>query len=55
MDDEKKAVRLLYLYNEMIDPDLQADYDKTLYWGYAPDETETAAWNGREWRFDNYY
>ncbi len=55
MDDEKKAVRSLFLYNEMIDPDLQADYGKTPYWGYAPDETETATWNGREWRFDNYY
>lgn len=55
MDDEKKAVRSLFLYNEMIDPALQADYEKTPYWGYVPDETETVTWNGREWRFDNYY
>lgn len=55
MDDEKKGVRALFLYNEMIDTSVEPDYDKAPYWGYVPDETETAVLNGREWRFDNFY
>lgn len=55
MDDEKESVRSLFLYNEMINEELEPDYDAAPYWGYMPDESETVTMDGREWKFDNYY
>lgn len=55
MDDEKRAVRSLFLYNEMLSASVEADYDKAPYWGYVPDKSEKIILNGREWHFDNYY
>lgn len=55
MDDKKESVRSLFLYNEMIDGELEPDYDAAPYWGYVPDESETVTMDGREWRFDSYY
>lgn len=55
MDDEKKGIRALFLYNEMIDSSMEPDYDKAPYWGYVSDESETLTLNGREWMIDNYY
>lgn len=55
MDDEKEAVRSLFLYNEMIDSRQKADYDRTPYWGWQPDDMQTQKINGRNWKFSNYY
>lgn len=55
MEDEQKAIRSLLLYNEMIDPSVQPDYDETPYWGYRPDDVRTETMDGREWRFCDYY
>ena len=55
MEDEQKAVRSLLLYNEMLDPSIQPNYDETPYWGYCPDETHAEVLNGREWKFCDYY
>lgn len=54
MEDEKKSIRSLLLYNEMIDADTDPNYEQTPYWGYAPDSTEAAKLNGRTWQFCNY-
>lgn len=55
MEDEQRSVRSLLLYNEMIDQSVEPDYDKTPYWGYLPDSTESRELNGQEWQFCNYY
>lgn len=55
MEDEQRAIRSLFLFNEMIDESMQADYDATPYWGYAPDDSHSITPNGREWRVDNFY
>ena len=55
MDDEREAIRSMFLYNEMIDSRQQADYARTPYWGWQPDETKEQALNGRNWQFCNYY
>ena len=55
MDDEKEGIRDLMLYNGLISNDETADYDKTPYWGYEPDETASETMAGWEWSFSNYY
>ena len=55
MDDEKEGIRALMLYNEMIASGQEADYDRTPYWGYQPDETETLDFDGQRWEISNYY
>lgn len=54
MEDEKKSIQSLMLYNEMLGSDTKPDYEQTPYWGYAPDSTETIELNGRTWQFSNY-
>lgn len=54
MDDEQQAIRSLLLFNEMIEPSVQPDYDAVPYWGYAPDETRIETPDGREWTFSDY-
>ena len=55
MEDEKRAIRSLLLYNEMLTSDVQADYDRNPYWGYKADDTETLILSDREWKISNYY
>lgn len=55
MDDERDAIRSLFLYNEMITAQTKTDYKKTPYWGYPPDHTRTATMNGRKWSFSDYH
>ena len=55
MDDEQRAIHALLLFNEMIDDSLKADYDKTSYWGYKPDNTQSITVDGREWQISNYH
>lgn len=54
MDDEKRAIRSLFLYNEWIDGSHVADYDETPYWGYKPNTTRTEIKNGKHWEYSNY-
>ncbi len=54
MDDERDAIRSLFLYNEMITSQTKTDYKKTPYWGYPPDHTRTTTMNGRKWFFSDY-
>ena len=54
MDDERDAIRSLFLYNEMITSQTKTDYKKTPYWGYPPDHTRTTTMNGRKWCFSDY-
>lgn len=54
MDDEREAIRSLFLYNEMISSQTKADYKRTPYWGYQPSNTKTITKNGRKWSFSNY-
>lgn len=55
MDDEKQGVRDLMLYNEMLSPAAQPDYDKTPYWGYEPDDSHSDTRSGRRWDLCDYY
>lgn len=55
MQDEREAIRSLFLYNEMTGEDHMPDYDSTPYWGYKPDETETRTMDGMQWEFNSYY
>lgn len=55
MNDEVNAIRSLMLYNEMISEDIEVDYDKTPYWGYAPDETRIVSLCDLEWNVCEYY
>ena len=48
MDDEKRGIRDLMLYNEMLSENRSPDYDKTPYWGYAPDATTFTIVAGRK-------
>ena len=54
MDDERDAIRSLFLYNEMITSQTKTDYKKTPYWGYPPDHTRTTTMNGRKLFFSDY-
>lgn len=54
MEDEREAIRSMFLYNEMITSSVEADYEKTPYWGYQPDSTKIVTMNGRKWSFSNY-
>lgn len=54
MDDERDAIRSLFLYNEMITSQTKTDFKKTPYWGYPPDHTRTTTMNGRKWSFSDY-
>jgi poly(3-hydroxybutyrate) depolymerase len=55
MDDEKRAIRALLLFNEMIDVSRKADYDETAYWGYRPDDVQTVMHGERNWQISNHY
>ncbi len=55
MEDEQHAIRSLLLFNEMIEEDMQPDYEDAPYWGYMPDDTYITEPDGREWRVNNYY
>lgn len=55
MKDERDAIRSLFLYNEMIEESSTPDYDRTPYWGYEPDETQTLTMDGMLWEFSSYY
>jgi poly(3-hydroxybutyrate) depolymerase len=55
MNDEQRAIRSLFLFNEMIDELVRPDYDMAPYWGYAPDDTHSITPDGREWQINNYY
>jgi poly(3-hydroxybutyrate) depolymerase len=55
MQDEQKAIRSLFLFNEMTDESVQADYDETPYWGYVPDDMHSDTFKGHEWQFNNFY
>ena len=55
MEDEQKAIRSLFLFNEMIEDSLQPDYTAAPYWGYAPDDSHMIRPDGREWRVNNFY
>ena len=55
MEDEQKSIRSLLLYNEMITPSTQPDYDQTPFWGYLPDDTRSMELNGRTWQFCDYF
>lgn len=55
MRDEQTAIRSLFLYNEMIGPATQPNYDETPYWGYKPDDTRSEILNDRQWQFCDYY
>lgn len=55
MEDEQRAIRSLFLSNEMIDEDIQPDYDAVPYWGYVPEDSYTINPDGREWQVNNFY
>lgn len=55
MEDEQRAIRSLFLFNEMIDEDMQPDYDAAPYWGYSPEDSYTINPDGREWQVNNFY
>lgn len=52
MDDERDAIRSLFLYNEMITAQTKTDYKETPYWGCPLDHTRTTTMNGRKFRRD---
>lgn len=55
MNDEVDGIRSMMLYNEMISQDYTPDYEKTPYWGYAPDETQKLFLNNRECDICSYF
>lgn len=55
MQNEREAIRDLFLYNEMIEEDTPCDYASSPYWGYTPDEKRIRKINGRKWEISNYY
>ena len=55
MDDERAALRSLFLYDEMITETTGEDYHKTPYWGYAPDTTSQGKASGDSWTVSDYY
>lgn len=55
MQDEQKALRALFLMNEMAEGDSEPDYTSVPYWGYASDETSSREIEGREWQFNDFY
>ena len=40
MDDEIKAIKDLFIYNNMKEKNIKPNYDKIPFWGYMPDEQE---------------
>ena len=55
MEDEQRAIRSLFLMNEMIDESQQTDYDAAPYWGYPPDAQHSETPDGQEWQFNDFY
>lgn len=55
MEDEQRAIRSLFLFNEMIDESVQADYDAAPYWGYVEDDFHSISPDGREWGINDFY
>lgn len=55
MEDEQRAIRSLFLFNEMIEENVHPDYESTPYWGYPPADSHTIVPDGREWEVNNYY
>ena len=53
--DEQKALRSLFLFNEMIDENTMPNYNETEYWGYKPDETSSIFKEEKNWLISNYY
>lgn len=54
MEDERRAIRSLLLYNEMIDERTTPDYAQTPYWGYAAEATDTQDVDGEHWTIADY-
>lgn len=55
MEDEQRAIGSLFLFNEMIDESIQADYDAVPYWGYVPDDFHSVSPDGRGWGINDFY
>lgn len=55
MEDEQRAIRSLFLFNEMIDENTKPDYNAAPYWGYSPEDFSTINPDGREWQVNNFY
>ena len=55
MQDERVAIRDLFLYNNMISGDVETNYATTPYWGYTPDETVELDTAGYAWSISRYY
>ncbi len=55
MEDERRGIRDLLLYNEMIEESCQPDYERTPYWGYVPKDSQSFTAIERAWTISNYY
>ena len=55
IDDEVWGIESLMRFNDLLESGEAKDFDKTEYWGYEPDEVETATIEGTTWTFSNYY
>lgn len=55
MEDEQNAIRSLFQFNEMMDDSEQADYERTPYWGYEPDDFYERDIDGRKWEFNQFH
>ena len=55
MEDEQRAIKDLFVFNEMPESNQPTDYDAAPYWGYVPKDTQTISPDGRTWTISNYY
>lgn len=55
MPDEQRAIRSLFLYNQMISEQVLPDYGTTPYWGYAPDNMKQEQVRNRNWTINDYH
>jgi poly(3-hydroxybutyrate) depolymerase len=54
MQDEREAIRSLFLFNEMISAEKQPDYRQVPYWGYEPSSVETKSIDGVKITISSY-
>jgi poly(3-hydroxybutyrate) depolymerase len=54
MQDEQKAIRSLFLFNEMIEAEDRPDYQKMPYWGYEPSFSSKTERSGSSITINSY-